>query len=599
MKKVMIIKKENIFPEWKAFKKINKSIWKIILNKIIKISKEENLLIIADAETKLELNLHGVLAKSFGDYIFEYTNTYKIANDFAKKIIKNLSIGEKGFLGEEEFSYTLIDYFENLILLENIKKTENPKGVYFLDSKFGNFVNLIFNKDSKKIISIKGMQNFIERFVKNFEFAARFYDLPLIKRIEFVKTGNLLKEKKKKRILILGFDELYYSRIENLVKEIIKQRREECIVLATNKDMQEKLRNKRINFVSFGDYLEKEDLGEVKKFSKEFTRKFNKKDFPKETFFYKKYDLSEIIKKDLLYFLKKRLPWIALYERCYDNLYKKERIDYVVGMDDVIPVTRTAVVSGKKNRVKTLLFQNGVSEDPCGRGYIPLIADKIAVWGEETKRYLENFGVADDRISITGNMRLVKPKIEISKEELYKKLGILNETSLIIVATSEFGGFFGEKEKEQFLRACIETAKRIPEKTFILKIHPREKPTLHYSLLKEIDAKNVRIVYDLNISDLINYSEGLIAIFSTTILDSMFLGKNSISVNLLNRPEIVPYTKYNSVVSVKNKKDLKKAILSLKNKDLKKGIKNFLGAYCYKTDGNESKRILEVLRKLK
>ena len=79
----------------------------------------------------------------------------------------------------------------------------------------------------------------------------------------------------------------------------------------------------------------------------------------------------------------------------------------------------------------------------------------------------------------------------------------------------------------------------------------------------------------------------------------MLLNKNSISLNLFARPEVVPYKKYKAVVSVDMEKDLKKAVLSLNKMDLSKKRAYFLKNYCYKVDGNASKRIIKKIRSTK
>ena len=474
--------------------------------------------------------------------------------------------------------------------------------MYCLNSNFGKLVCSVFGRKVKRIKIVGILQSFYQAIERGFLLRIRFWNVPFINRIEFVKTGNAIPKKSKKRILVLGFDELFYSRIENLIKKIREENKEELIVLSTNKDTQEKLRKDGINFISFGDYLKKESLNELKHnyfdFYNQFKERKTEEKF-KSLFYYLDYNFFDAISNELKYLVKTRIPWIILYYRCYKEMIKKEKIDYILTIDNVLPVTRSGILAGRELGVKSIMVQSGLSESPSGRGFLPVIADKIAVWGNEVKRYLENLGVNSEKIAVTGSIKLIRPKILLSSEEIYRKLNLRNKNPYIVIATQEFGGAFGEKEKEKFLRACMNSAKAIKNKNFIIKLHPRETPEIHLSIVNEFKLDNVKIVSDININELLNHSEGIITIFSTSMIEAMLLGKNSISLNLCNRPELVPYSKYNAIITVKNEESLNGAIASLGKKNLSKGINKFIKEYCCSIDGKSSERVLKVIRGLK
>ena len=48
MNKIFILRKENILPDFKFIKKINKYIWAIILRKVLKLALKKNLTVICN-----------------------------------------------------------------------------------------------------------------------------------------------------------------------------------------------------------------------------------------------------------------------------------------------------------------------------------------------------------------------------------------------------------------------------------------------------------------------------------------------------------------------------------------------------------------------
>ena len=85
MTEILILKKENIFPDWKFFRKINNFLWYKGLKKAEKLAKKENILVIGDQESCEYFRRKNTPCRNFTDYITKYDDTYSVALSLIQK----------------------------------------------------------------------------------------------------------------------------------------------------------------------------------------------------------------------------------------------------------------------------------------------------------------------------------------------------------------------------------------------------------------------------------------------------------------------------------------------------------------------------------
>lgn len=72
----------------------------------------------------------------------------------------------------------------------------------------------------------------------------------------------------------------------------------------------------------------------------------------------------------------------------------------IVVDEDATPLKRIAIALGRSHGASSVVVQHGA---PCGRfGFLPLAADKIAVWGDSAGRQLRDWGLPAERIHTAG-----------------------------------------------------------------------------------------------------------------------------------------------------------------------------------------------------
>lgn len=612
-KTIFILKKENLFPEWGVFKKINEIIWWIVFKKVlIEIKKSENYVIITDYENKIKLENYEIKSKIFADYLKKYENMYEKTNPFIKNLFdfinKNGNLKYKNAnltqIKEEMIKYWLINIFEYIKVSEEIIKQEKPDEIIVVNknSLIGKIIKLKIENTKIKLNCLSSnlfsILPKLKKYSSKFLLNMRFYNIPLINRKEFVKTHNQVKWKGNKRTLIAAFDNLYFSRLEPVIKEIEKQKELEQVLLTTNTDTQKKLKQHGLNFVSFGDYLNKKEIKEIFKDKKKFIKnwEFIKNNANNKIFFYNGLNLFEILKEKLEYLFKTELIWWELYIKSLDNLFKKEKINVSVLVDDVIPPDRAIVFSAKNNNVKTLVIQPGGTADSSGRGFVPILADKFAAWGRISKDYLIERGADSKKIVITGNPAFSALNKKYVDEDFYKKIGLKKGKKTIVLTTQAFDDVFCEKEWTEITKKIVNILKKNENLQLIIKIHPRENSKIYESVIKETKAKGIVILKN-NLEEAISMSDLQITISSTTILDGLLMDKLVGIANFFNRICAIPFAKSGAVINIKNVKQLEK-ILEKIPKINKKKTDKFLFDSIYKKDGKSKERIVKLIKKM-
>ncbi|MBU4539585.1 MAG: hypothetical protein KJ689_13485, partial [Bacteroidetes bacterium] len=286
-KTIFLLKKEDIFPDWGIFKSVNELYWKFIFKKIKK-SENKNIKIIADNEifTILKNMKINNLVK-INDYIPDkYENVYVEAlelfkNWFSQKPLNTLTydgIFIKDIV-EQEFCYSAMEPLNNLKIIDYIIKKENPNKIKTINEKylFGKICkqSCLENNISFNSINKGGILKKLDYLIKKISFFARFKNIPLINRREFVKTQN--KNMKNKEFILFGVhDDYYYSRLQNVID---KARLDNLDIkgIITNISTQQKAKKQGLDFFSFGDFFENNQ--KLKDFKKELIKKekiFNK-----------------------------------------------------------------------------------------------------------------------------------------------------------------------------------------------------------------------------------------------------------------------------------------------------------------------------------
>ncbi len=96
-------------------------------------------------------------------------------------------------------------------------------------------------------------------------------------------------------------------------------------------------------------------------------------------------------------------PQSLLVERV-ESHFRRFRPTAVIVDEDATPLKRIAVAFGRSCGAASMVVQHGA---PCGPfGFLPLAADKIAVWGDAASRQLQRWGLSPERFHTAGGPQI-------------------------------------------------------------------------------------------------------------------------------------------------------------------------------------------------
>jgi glycosyltransferase involved in cell wall biosynthesis len=279
------------------------------------------------------------------------------------------------------------------------------------------------------------------------------------------------------------------------------------------------------------------------------------------------------------------------------------RIDYILSAlspriivmsSDCHKISRMVVFLARRRNIATLVIQHGAT---VGRhAYVPVYADRIAVWGEISRQWFLANDVPDNKLVITGQPRF-DSLYEFNAKAKSKHSLSGTTRPRIVVATSPI-------KREMDSRVIDIISKGLtPFRNIIapvMKLHPGYgKPEFFASLVKD-DGLDWQIVRHCDLYELLSEAEAVITTQSTVGLEAIALGKSVIIIDLPEISEAIPYRQYNSAIMVRTADDLSAAVqMILDNnnqiQDIKKAGCRFIEDYLYRLDGQSTHRVLELI----
>lgn len=348
----------------------------------------------------------------------------------------------------------------------------------------------------------------------------------------------------------------------------------------------------------------------------DWIRIINKKFF-ENFFFFRGHDLWPLFKKFVyktIYFDFKRLIKSILI---YLNIIRKEKPNLIILNDDTTEFNKTFVIVASSFKVHTLVLQHGFVSILYDIGFLPLSAEKIAVWGKISKNNLCNNGLSEDRIVITGAPRFdyyynlnknekIKARI---KKSIYSHFKIDKKNKLILFAPSHISFnkrltnfHLNQFEVLKIYNYVLEAISALPNCHLIIKLHPGDSNEhIPHQLIKSLGIRNVSVVKDLKIEKLLASCDCLITSWSTTGTEAMILEKPVICMKLRQKRKFhVRYIEYGAAFEASSVIDLKLRLqLIFKDSNiLKKNQKRYLEDDIYKLDGLSTMRVLNLIKNM-
>ena len=115
-------------------------------------------------------------------------------------------------------------------------------------------------------------------------------------------------------------------------------------------------------------------------------------------------------------------------------------------------------------------------------GYTPVIADKVAVWGESQKRQLVGYGVDARRIVVCGCPR-IEPNVccAINREAVIARLGLPPTKPIALLATNPVLPEYRIRQVKDFCEAL----KGVEEIQGVVRLHPSESRSVYEGCIEQ------------------------------------------------------------------------------------------------------------------
>jgi CDP-glycerol glycerophosphotransferase (TagB/SpsB family) len=225
---------------------------------------------------------------------------------------------------------------------------------------------------------------------------------------------------------------------------------------------------------------------------------------------------SPAIDKLIKYFYAQLFVEYETIKRVFSSYGPKN----IVAASDSHKISRLMVFMAKDYGVRSLVIQHGFLADFYA--YVPVFADKIAVWGEYPKSWFVEKGVPEEKIVVTGppqfNALVLSKKADMLNMAADKKRFLYAVTNL----PSEIGKLFFRKS----LRMIEKTLRDENNCELIVKLHPGEGDMdFARKTVNELGLKNVKICKYESLYDLISSSTAVLTSYSTVAIETLLLGK--------------------------------------------------------------------------
>lgn len=300
------------------------------------------------------------------------------------------------------------------------------------------------------------------------------------------------------------------------------------------------------------------------------------------------------------------LPFLLPYVAVARHILKRHRPKLIISCDVADPSSRLYCLLGRQMDIPSLEIQFG----PCGTESVEwrfFLADRVAAWGEGAREALLSHGVSVEQITITGSPRH-DCMVNVSSVEVARtraRLGISPGTAMVLCASSyqtkEYDGFSDPALLISMKQAVFQAAEKVAGLFLVVKPHPWEDVRETKHLIGQ--RRNLLLVDSFeDIRELTKACDAFVSFGTTATVDALIANKLIICPAfqgwvwcdwfLKSGAALVPSTAEEVVQSFQMVVDGSRGKVLA---DLEPARQQFLRQLVYKTDGQSSARVEEMV----
>ena len=527
------------------------------------ISKNDSIIITFDYKSHELLTLRKVSHKVSDSFLdekdihFLQKEAYRLTKWFKTKVsdsitYDNINLGELFYI---DFYFILLPIMKKFFEVMRIIK-KHPNAKFFASS--GHYE--IIKQFSQSVISLGGKKLstkfYLDVISNRFEIGGKNFTINLSKKrynslkklSEKIMIRKIQKmNPSKKTILFTEFDPLRYSKIfspelRDTSNILLYNRRRPTI---WNLQSLSILKKSGCGIILEDNLMDKTLSSSIKKNS-ELSENFIQSLLGHEDFLESFFSINEIsfwssIRSSFIQLCKIRFKNALAEIMLAKKLFEKFTPSAVIVLSEMGFQEQILIQVAKKFQTSVILLQHGINFDDKAAfeanqflGVIPNHSDKIAVWGQVDKKYLEECKIPLKKIQIIGNPYFDK-LFEENNQTLAENKGFV----LLAAQSPNVGSFVIDAEiktMEKYLEAIRTICKTVlkTDKELVIKLHPDPSELDITRFVKKIDPK-IQVIKAGSISDLIRSCDTLVTIdISTVTLEAQIFEKPVISVSVKN-----------------------------------------------------------------
>jgi len=549
------------------------------------------------------------------------TKNWFLNNDIQDKLkFESINLGS---LIQPEFYQYLLDFVSQIVQVTKILENRTYDNVIAF-TKINYFISELCNKNN---ISCRLIQsnNSIQLSLDNYKLKFNLFNIPLsikISRKNYLKIKNIfekiilkLKNEKnfdnnKKSILLFEFNIENYEDLLNSFSDLNKNilflntRRPTIWNFRTFKIMSDK-KYSIINLQNFQQFTSTKISIESEKLKNKLKKLWNSKSLLNELFSFNSLTFWPDLENSFINICNERFSESISQILLFKEFLSRTNISTILLWAEPSPEEQELIGLAKSKKINIVYLQHAMAgmEDafkPQGNLVSHLAhdsqCDKLAVWGEPAKKYGLTYN-SRKNIFVTGSPR----------HDKFFNHNNFSQKKYVLFATTKPNPLFSKTlttdSISNFLSFITETCtifSNLPQKNLILKPHPTPVNTFDVVKIAEKIDSNISITYDSNVLKLLQNCEFLITTNNSTIaLEAMMLNKPVISLQTESLALTENVVKYNALLSVSNKEDIKKSVETLFydkkfKEELLKNAKNYLDDF-FSNQGSSSKFLTQLI----
>ncbi len=292
--------------------------------------------------------------------------------------------------------------------------------------------------------------------------------------------------------------------------------------------------------------------------------------------------------------------FVNRYFRCLvgDYLRLQAYLEYTqpraIGLaSDSHRCSRTITLLAQQMKIPTLVVQHGAT---VGRSaYVPVYADRVAVWGTLSAEWFRANDVAAEKIIITG-----QPRTDRMVTHRRPHQPAANGRLRVMVATNPIGA----RANRHLIRIVGEATRHLFDNfDLAMKLHPGkddreffESETAPYPILRNI-------VQQTDLYVLLAQTDIVITTQSTVGIEALAFGCKLIEVKVDDIFTGIPYSEYECAWQVESSAELVRALIAARDgsqswTQITRRAKRFVDDYLGRLDGRASERVAQQLTNL-